>query len=155
MAKKLEFKLESYTNVKKEIQPLIEEHYKAIALHQDVIKLNPDWKQYGKLDSIGALRVYTARSEGKLVGYFVVVISKSMHYQDHLFATNDVIYLAPSHRKGTAGIRLIKFAEEQVKAEGITLLVINTKAHAPFDAILERNGFELTERVYSKCLKDN
>lgn len=154
MSKKLQFQLESYTQVKREIQPLIEEHYNAIALHRDVIKLNPDWKQYAKYDSMNALRVYTARSDGELVGYFVVVISKSLHYQDHLFATNDIIYLSPKHRKGTAGIRLIKFAEEQVKAEGITLLVINTKAHAPFDAILERNGFELTERVYSKLLKD-
>ena len=153
--KKLEFALESYTQVKREIQPLIKEHYEAIALHKDVIKLNPDWKQYAKMDAVNALRVYTARSGGDLVGYFVVVVSKSLHYQDHLFATNDIIYLSPKYRKGTAGIRLIKYAEEQVKAEGITLLVINTKAHAPFDAILERQGFELTERVYSKCLRNN
>lgn len=151
MANKIEFAHESLTQVKQEIKPLLEQHWKEIAINQEHIKLNPDWKQYARLDSINALRVYTARSAKKLVGYFVVIISKNLHYQDHLFAANDVIFLAKTHRKGTTGIRLIKYAEEQLKAEGISVMVVNTKAHQPFDKILERQGFELTERVYSKC----
>lgn len=151
MANKIEFAHESLTQVKQEIKPLLEQHWKEIAINQEHIKLNPDWKQYARLDSINALRVYTARSGKKLVGYFVVIISKNLHYQDHLFAANDVIFLAKTHRKGTTGIRLIKYAEEQLKAEGISVMVVNTKAHQPFDKILERQGFELTERVYSKC----
>ena len=148
---KLEFALESLTQVKKEIEPLLKQHWEEIALNKEVIKLNPDWKQYGKLDSLNALRIYTARSDGKLVGYFVVVISKNMHYQDHLFATNDIIFLAKSHRKGTAGIKLIKYAEERLKLEGISVMVINTKEHQSFDKVLERLEFNLTEKVYSKC----
>lgn len=151
MANKIEFAHESLTQVKQEIKPLLEQHWKEIAINQEHIKLNPDWKQYARLDSINALRVYTARSGKRLVGYFVVIISKNLHYQDHLFAANDVIFLAKTHRKGTTGIRLIKYAEEQLKAEGISVMVVNTKAHQPFDKILERQGFELTERVYSKC----
>lgn len=151
MANKIEFAHESLTQVKQEIKPLLEQHWKEIAINQEHIKLNPDWKQYARLDSINALRVYTARSGKKLVGYFVVIISKNLHYQDHLFAANDVIFLAKTHRKGTTGIRLIKYAEEQLKAEGISVMVVNTKTHQPFDKILERQGFELTERIYSKC----
>ena len=151
MANKIEFAHESFTQVKREIEPLLKDHWEEIAVNKDKIKLNPDWKQYGRLDAINALRVYTARSGSKLVGYFVVIVSKNMHYQDHLFASNDVIFLAKTHRKGTTGIRLIKYAEEQLKAEGVSVMVVNTKTHQPFDVILERQGFELTERVYTKC----
>jgi len=50
-------------------------------------------------------------------------------------------------------VKLIRFAIDSLKAEGITKLHINTKAHQPFDPILERLGFEEIERVYSLVLR--
>jgi len=145
----MEFAHESFTNVKREIQPLIEQHYKEIALHKESIHLNPDWKGYARLADQGALRVYTAREEGELVGYFVIIVSRSLHYMDHLFANNDIIFIKKGHRKGTAGIKLIKFAVDQLKAEGVTLININTKIHQSFGAVLERLEFTHIEDVYS------
>lgn len=147
------FDLESYTSIKNEIKPLIEAHYKEIALNQDAIKLNPNWKEYARLDSIGALRCFTARKDGELIGYFVVIVNKSLHYQDHLFAYNDVIFLAKGHRRGMTGVKLIKYATESIKEQGISLMIVNTKVHQSFDKILERLGYNLIERVYSKCFK--
>jgi GNAT superfamily N-acetyltransferase len=71
-----------------------------------------------------------------------------------LFAVNDVIYLEPEYRKGMTGFRLIKAAEKWLKDDGVSVLSINTKVHKPFDLLLERLGFNLIERVYSKRLKD-
>ena len=88
----------------------MEEHWKEIALDKELIKLNPDWEGYARLDGINALRVYTARKDGKLVGYFVVIVGKSLHYRDHLFANNDIIFLAKSARRGLTGMKLIKYA---------------------------------------------
>lgn len=149
----MKFALENLANVRREIEPLLEKHYDEIALNKDIIKLNPDWEGYARLDAINALRVYTARKDGKLVGYFVVIVSKSLHYRDHLFANNDIIFLAKSARRGLTGMKLIKYAVEALRAEGITKLHINTKAHQPFDPILERMGFEEIERVYSLVLR--
>jgi GNAT superfamily N-acetyltransferase len=149
----MEFALENLARVRREIEPLIKQHYDDIALNKDIIKLNPDWEGYARLDNINALRVYTARKDGELVGYFVVIVSKSLHYRDHLFANNDIIFLAKSARKGLTGVKLIKYAIESLAAEGITKLHINTKAHQPFDAILERLNFEEIERVYSLVLR--
>lgn len=145
---------ESYTNIKDEIKPLLEQHYKEIALDQDVIKLNPDWDAYAKYDSIHALRCYTARDDdGDLIGYFVLMVSTSLHYKDHLFANNDVIFLRKDARKGMTGVKLIKYAVKCLQREGITRININTKTHQPFDVIVERLGFELIERVYSLVLR--
>jgi len=149
----MDFALENLANVKRDIEPLIKQHYDEIALNKDVIKLNPDWEGYARLDRVNALRVYTARKDGKLMGYFVVIVSKSLHYRDHLFANNDLIFLAKSARRGLTGIKLIKFAIESLESEGISKLHVNTKAHQPFDAILERLGFEEIERVYSLMLR--
>ncbi len=145
---------ESYTNIKDEIKPLLEQHYEEIALDQDVIKLNPDWDAYAKYDSIHALRCYTARNDnGDLIGYFVLMVSTSLHYKDHLFANNDVIFLRKDARKGMTGVKLIKYAVKCLQREGITRININTKTHQPFDVIVERLGFELIERVYSLVLR--
>ena len=150
----MDYAHESYTNIKDEIKPLLEQHYEEIALDQDVIKLNPDWDAYAKYDSIHALRCYTARNDdGDLVGYFVVIVSTSLHYKDHLFANNDVIFLRKDARKGMTGVKLIKYAVKCLQSEGITRININTKTHQPFDVVVERLGFELIERVYSIVLR--
>jgi GNAT superfamily N-acetyltransferase len=145
----MEFAHESFTNVKNEIKPLIEQHYQEIALHKDSIRLNPDWKGYARLADQGALRVYTAREDGELVGYFVIIVNRSLHYMDHLFANNDIIFIKKGHRKGTAGIKLIKYAVEELKAEGVTLININSKIHQSFGPVLERMDFAHIENVYS------
>jgi len=135
-----------------DIQELLQLHWQEIALNKDVIKLNPDWEQYEAAEKAGALRGFTARENGKLVGYFVVLVSRSMHYKDHLFATNDVIFLHPDHRKGFAGVRLIKFAADCLRSDGVSMLFINTKVHRPFGTVLKRLGFNHVESVFSKRL---
>ena len=134
-----------------DIKPLLEEHWRLVALNQGKIKLNPDWKQYAKLDALGILNIFTARDEGKLVGYFVLIINKSLHYQDHYFASNDVLFVLPDSR-GATGYKLIKYAENYCRDVGVSLMTINTKVHIPFDKLMVGMGFDLIERVYSKFL---
>ena len=149
----MDFALEALAQVKREIDPSLKQHWEEIALNKDKISLNPDWEGYARLDAVNALRIYTVRKDSELMGYFVVIVSKSLHYRDHLFANNDVIFLAKGARRGLTGVKLIKYAIDSLSAEGITKLHINTKAHQPFDAILERLGFEEIERVYSFMLR--
>lgn len=148
----MDFAIENLAKVRREIEPLLMEHWNEIALNKDIIKLNPDWREYARLDEINALRIYTARKDNQLMGYFVIIVSRSLHYKDHLFANNDIVFLTKPARKGLTGFKLIKFAIESLKAEGVSKLHINTKTHQPFDPILERLGFEEIETVFSKVL---
>lgn len=152
--KSLSYQRESYFAIQDEVKSLLMDHWEELASHKDKIKLNPDFTTYEMLDSTGTLGVYTARSEGKLVGYFSIIAKKHPHYQDHYFATNDLIYLHPDYRKGMAGYKLIKFVEDDLKRMGVSVLLINTTIHLPFDPLLERMGFGLEERIYSKYLGD-
>jgi GNAT superfamily N-acetyltransferase len=125
-----------------------------VALNQGKIKLNPNWEEYARLDASGVLRVFTARENNELVGYCVLVVSRSIHYKDHIFANNDVTFVLPDHRAGATGYHLIKYAEDYCKDNEISLMNINTKVHVPFDKLLVGMGFDLIERIYSKCFKD-
>jgi|TARA_R110000772_G_scaffold227180_1_gene337831 GNAT superfamily N-acetyltransferase len=146
------YKRESFYKVKEEVDELFLKHWEEIALNKDKMKLNPDWDYYELLNSAGYLGVYTVRHYDKLVGYFIVIVKSHPHYKDNLVAVNDIIYIDPDYRKGLVGYRLIKFVEDSLKDLGVDLLVINTKAHKPFDPLLERLNFELAERVYTKYI---
>tara|TARA_R110000796_G_C14558582_1_gene434591 strand:- start:2865 stop:3323 length:459 start_codon:yes stop_codon:yes gene_type:complete len=151
----IKYQQEFLVQAQEDAKSLIELHWEEIALNKDYIKLNPDWEAYATLESLGKLKIFTARADDTLVGYFVVIINNHIHYKDHVFAANDIIYLHKDYRKGFAGVKLIKFAEKALKEDGVSVLAINTKVHQPFDGVLEFLGFSLTERMYSKYLKDN
>ena len=150
----LSFAQEFLDDVVDEIKPLLTAHWEEIAVRQSQIKLNPDWERYKALEGCAALRIFTARDAGQLVGYFVAIVCAGLHYKDHIFATNDVLFLRQSHRKGLTGLKLLKFAETCLKADGVSVLQINTKTHQPFDVLLERLGFTCIERNYSKWISD-
>ena len=146
------YHVEKLKDCASEAMPLIEAHWQEIALHQDTIQLNPNWQQYFRLEEEGKLHVYTAREDEKLVGYFVMIVVPHLHYSDHSFAHNDVIYVDPEYRKGFTAWRLIKFATEQLELAGVSVMMINIKRHKPFDKLLQRLGFTETESIYSKRL---
>lgn len=148
------YQQEFLASCRDEAEVLIKEHWEEIALNKEKIKLNPDWDAYEELEKRQGIKVFTARDSGKLVGYFVVFIGKNIHYKDHIFATNDIIFLTESYRKGFLGANLIKFSRDCLKDDGVSVLNINTKVHKPFDSLMERLGFKLIERVYSIYLGD-
>ena len=148
----IKYQQESLVTVKEEARPLLEKHWEEIALNKDKIKLNPDWDAYANLEDVGILKIFTARDEGKLVGYFVVFVNRHIHYKDHLFAYNDILFLDADYRKGFTGPKLMKFAEKCLKEDGVTAVVVNTKRHKPFDVLLKWLGYKHIENLYSKVL---
>ena len=146
------YQQEFLNDVVEDCKPLLEMHWEEIALNKDKVKLNPDWDAYYVLEDMGKLKIFTARENGLLVGYFVVIVGRHIHYKDHLFAGNDILYLSPKYRKGFTGIKLIKFSEKCLKEDGVSVLTINTKVHHPFDKLMDFLKFNKVERIYSKYI---
>lgn len=149
MSDKVTFQIENFYTLKEQVNELFVKHWEEVALFKDKMKLNPDWDFYTALYEQGNLGLFTARKGDKLIGYFVVVARPHPHYKDHLVAANDIIFIDPEHRKGLVGYRLIKFAKDNLRELGVSVLSINVKVHRPFDKLLERLGFENTERLYT------
>lgn len=147
------YQQEFLAKVRREAESLIVEHWHEIALNQDFIKLNPDWEAYADLEGQGIFKLFTARDAGVLIGYFAAFCRKHIHYKDHVFAYNDVLFLKAEYRKTGVGAGLLRFAETCLREDGVSVMVVNTKRHKPFDSLLEHLGYEHVENLYSKPLR--
>jgi GNAT superfamily N-acetyltransferase len=132
-----------------------------LTAHWDTIPLAVDWEQYRWLERHGILRAISMRQAGQLIGYNVFFVRPTLHYSTSLWAVNDVIYLDPDHRKGMAGVRLIRAAEPMLRGIGVQQVLYHTKMHVhlghgkargTLGRLLTAMGYNLAEEVYSKIL---
>lgn len=147
----LTFRTETLSQAKADGEPLLRRHWQEIAHYLD-IPYAPMWDRYEMLEASGALRIYTARLSGQLVGYCVFVLAMNIHYGSSLEANEDVLFLVPEQRKGRIGIRLIKFADELLRAEGVQVVRRHVKFAHEFGAIYERLGYEPVDQIYMRRL---
>lgn len=152
----VDYARESVAEVRDEIGPLLENHWREVAFYQD-IPLSPDWPAYEKADATGFLRVYTARMVGVLIGYCVVFVRQGLHYTTSTEAAEDILFIAPQFRKGRIGIGLIKFTDDQLRAEGVQLIKRHVKLDPAlnFGPLLERMGYEPIDQIFGKRLDRN
>lgn len=155
---RLQFQREPFINFACEAMPLLEKHKTEIAHWQD-IALEVDIDRYREAEASGALRIYTVRlNRGAadpytLIGYAVFFIGFNMHYKSSLQAKQDVLYVDPEQRQGRVGIELVKFAERELRREGVQVVYHHVKcAHPALGVILAREGYEHIEHIYAKRL---
>ena len=140
---------ETYEDVKKEIIPLLVEHWKEIGtLDKDTAKLKPNWTWYKTLSDKGFLYVATVRKDTKLIGYCVCIIAPHIHYTDIMVAENDILFLKKEYRKGLVGYKLLKYTVSKLKKK-VQLITIGTKVKYNFGSVLTKLGFELTEYKFT------
>jgi L-amino acid N-acyltransferase YncA len=149
--RRLAFERERMDDVFAEIQPLLKLHFAEIAHYAD-IPLDPDYRRYRRMEEAGALRVFTVRVLGALKGYAIFCVAPSLHYQGSLQAVQDILYLDPEEREGRLGLKLIQYADGELKAEGVQVVVQHIKAAHDFSPILKRLGYELQDYLYTKRL---
>lgn len=141
---------EKYGDVIEELKPLFEAHYTEIALYQDKIALNPDYDTYDRLGD--SLVIYTARDGEELIGYTIFFVKAHLHYKDHLYAMNDILYLDRKHRGGEVALELTSFSEAMLEDMGVSVVIMHMKSYAPFETLMQVQGFEKVEYLYSKYI---
>lgn len=148
----LQFQRENITGLWEELEPRLRDHWTEIATWLD-IDLDPDTDAYAALEEADMLRVFTARTAaGRLVGYAAYFVRSHLHYQHSRQASQDVLYLAPEYRRGRAGIRLIRYVDAALAAEGVQVVYQHVKAAHDFGPVLEHEGYFLAEKIYAKRL---
>lgn len=148
------FQRERAHDVYCEMEPLLRKHWEEIAHYAD-IKLNPDTAFYTAMEDAGALRVFTARDDfRKLVGYAVYFVKRNPHYRDSLQAVQDILFLEPANRGTTVGYRLIKFADDGLRDEGVQVVYQHVKAKPELDfgPLLEKQGYVMVDKIFAKRL---
>lgn len=142
----------------KELQPLLEKHWREIANYQSVIPLAVNWDVYRQADAGGKLAVLVAREGDIMIGYSVFMLVRGAHYRSSLFAMNDVIYVLPEYRHGRTGLALIKESEKLLRAKGCVKISWHVKERNadgttnPLGAILRKLGYDVEEICMGKLL---
>ena len=160
------YQVEKWDDCYEEAIPMLEAHYLEIATDKSIKPLDPDLDRYQAMEEAGVLRIFTVRlaavdaetddtillGRGRLIGYFVSIIMKGLHYQQTPLAINDIMYIDPAYRGGTVGYRMMKGAAADLKNLGADILTIHMKTDYPFRSLLEKLDYHLTEENWEKVL---
>lgn len=148
------YQIEDLNDMLEELKPLLEEHYLEIAMYKDQIKLNPDYDTYAKLQEQGVLKIFTARDSDKLVGYSIYFLKTNLHYSDHLYAINDIVYVDKEYRGRVLAFDMLAFAEDQLADQGVSVITMHMKTFAAFETLMECLSYDRAEIIYTKYLGD-
>lgn len=136
------FALESLVAAMHESIVLWNEHWKETEVAYRNADMNPDFKQFAALESAGMSRYFTARVRGELVGHLYFIVHTNRHTRT-LTAVEDFYFFMPEHRRGTDAIKLLRFAVDALKREGVQQVGMSSKLTGKknIDPILKRVGF--------------
>lgn len=148
----MQFAQELLCEVMQEVQPLLHDHWQELTLNKEVAVLDPMWKEYALLEQLGRFVVFTAREDGKLCGYNAFFVVKHLHYAGLTHASNDVLFVAREHRRGTTALRFLDYCEEQLRAMGVQKLTYHVKLSLDWRPILRRRGYADEEVMCAKIL---
>jgi len=148
----MRYQIESLVECLEDMKPLLEKHWKEVAWYQDEIKLNPSYDKYLQLEELGMLHIVTVRDGEELVGYNINFINSHLHYSDHVYAVNDIIFLKPEYRNVGVAIGLLEVTEQELKKLGVSVVTIHMKTDHPFKSLMEHAEFTQQEHIYSKLI---
>lgn len=134
-------------------EPLLREHWAEVERRRDVLRLQPNMPAYRNLEQMGALLSLGAYVDDTLVGYAVTIVTLHLHDANLIYASNDVLYVAPAHRDGMAGGRLMVETERRAKDRGARLIFWSVKPGTAMYEILKRHdGYAVHDVQFSKPL---
>jgi hypothetical protein len=144
--------VESFEQQLSELQALLPLHYRELALNQDKVPLQPQYHVYIERERAGGLLFVTLRDAGQLVGYFIGFIAPGLHYETCLTCTMDIFYVRQDKRSGSAGVRMFRFVEAELRRRGVQRWFMGSKIHADASALFRRIGAAPVETYFSKWL---
>jgi len=136
-------------------------HWEEIEDHRDVSPMAVDWPRYRALEAQGQLKIGALWLGADLIGYNAFFVHAPLHSRNTLWAIGDVLWLDPDHRKGWAGVRLVREAERGLKDMGAKVILYAVKEDADLAGkrqrdiagkLLARLGYAPFERSWSKVL---
>lgn len=136
----------------REALPLLQKHDAEVSAFKD-IPLDPDYAQYEIFQKSGMLRVFTAREGERLVGYSLYFVSMAPHYKGSKQAVQDILFMDAEFRKGSNGIRFIRYCDDWLRTEGVQVTYQSTTMQGmDFGIVLERLGYRPLETLYARRL---
>lgn len=134
---------------------LAEQHWAGTKSYRRHEPFVPSFDRYHSANVTGYFQLMTARDHGRLVGYFGVYITPSMHSQK-LMATEDTFFLHPDYRGGRTALRFLKQIEDQCRSWGVQEMMFSCEIdnETGIKGLLTYLGFSPVIIQYSKRIGD-
>lgn len=146
---------ESYADIINDIKELLPKHYSEAVLYSDKIPLDPAYDIYELLYVQGAARFFTCRDDSnKLIAYIIVIVTENLQSSATLIAKTDMIYVSPEHRHTSVVEDLIRTAENTLKSEGVSMMVISFLSSNPCRSLMDKLEFDKSDVTYTKLLME-
>jgi GNAT superfamily N-acetyltransferase len=146
---------ESVAQIKSDVLSLAPAHYKEAGTHY----LNPDEFDldlgvYEGCEIQGITRIFTARDEGKLVGYCGMFVSpRTTQSGSRLkWAHQDALYVVPEYR-GPMVMRFLAYQDISLEREGCNKIYRHVPVDGRFDRLLSHLGYNYIDRGYVRTLR--
>jgi hypothetical protein len=147
----LTFAIEPLEQAWNEMIMLAHQHWNETQQYRHSQPFSPSFDRYNQYAKAGWFILFTARDNGKMVGYAGVYLTPSMHTQQ-LICTEDTWYLTPEYRKGWNAVRFFKFMENTVREKGAIEICLTAPHTTKAGKIHEYLGYTQVSNQYSKNL---
>lgn len=147
------YQVESFEKCKADFEPFVMQHWNELGLSKEDVPIDFDWNRFFEQDRKGKLHTVTVRKDGQLVGYHISFLGSHPHYKSTMHAMVDLYFLEPSLRKGRTGMKLFKFAEQELKKLGVVKIYTGCKVKFDHTRLFEYLGYELSDYQFIKVLK--
>lgn len=148
------FKEERLKDIWNEFMALANAHWVDTEEYQKGEIFRPDKNRYCHFNDIGYLRVYTARDDGRLIGYAGMYVTRNMHTQEML-SSEDYWFLEDNYRRTRTSVRFYHFVEQSLIDLGVTTITMTVSLNNASQAsqLLEKLGYRHVSSSYTKQFK--
>ncbi|CAB3731171.1 GNAT family N-acetyltransferase [Paraburkholderia rhynchosiae] len=147
------FSIERFSDVYREMYPLLVEHYDEISQHKEHgVPLEPLSDVYAAREAAGTLLMVIAREGGTIVGYFIAVIAPALHYGSCLTCSPDIFYVKWDRRRDGTAAAMFQFVEKEIRRRGVKVWMVGSKHAHDVTQLFEYLGFEPFEVTYAKWI---
>jgi hypothetical protein len=144
----IKYQAESVIEAWPELRELCEANHQEVNLFNEPLEINTG--AMSDMNADGALRLFTMRKDGSLVGYCAFFLYFHLHHIRLLVANQDVIYVKKECR-GRA-TEFLRFCDLELKKLKVNLVFQHSPAIKDWSAVLIRNGYRELETTYYRRL---
>jgi hypothetical protein len=143
------FAVEPLRDAWDEMVTLARQHWNETQAYRHNQPFNPSFDRYNQYAEAGWFLQFTARDEGRMVGYGGIYLVASMHTQI-LIAQEDTWYLLPEYRKGWNAVRFFRFMEDECRRRDAKQVNLSTPEGYASGIICQRLGYKKVANCWAK-----
>lgn len=148
----ISYQEEKLSDCLEEMKPMLQKHWEELANHKDIRPLDPDYQMYLAMNDMQIIRVFTVRSDEKLIGYSIWIVHNNLHYKTWIYAVSDIYWLEPEHRKTGVSFDFFFKTEDWLKTLGVKSITVQDKLTHKHNSFFNRLGYTAIEQNYEKVI---